>query len=173
MTVFKSSLLVITLVSIYRKKSTRCTALSVWNVVKDRRASEKINFRPESECKGKAKNLPTKIFCNFFLIFFKIFISERKSNDAQYVNARLLLESPKWRRKRLQSNTFFFNYANFNAKKIITIIELFCIAQGFNELQVEKFYCRFPSLIYSVWYSSKIKHKYAYLQFNRHYLYLV
>ena len=68
---------------------------------------------------------------------------------------------------------FFFNYANFNAKKIITIIELFCIAQGFNELQVEKFYCRFPSLIYSVWYSSKIKHKYAYLQFNRHYLYLV
>ena len=54
LTVFKSSLLVITLVSIYRKKSTRCTALSVWNVVKDRRASEKINFRPESECKGTA-----------------------------------------------------------------------------------------------------------------------
>ena len=55
--------------SFIKTTKTRCTALSVWNVVKDRlcfRFVEATTLLPESECKGTAFFVTTKLFPTFF-----------------------------------------------------------------------------------------------------------
>ena len=79
--------------SFIKTTKTRCTALSVWNVVKDR-----LCFRGSLCCFPKASAKVQLFFLppNFFATFFKKFFSARKTqkNVTQNVKVARILNTP-------------------------------------------------------------------------------